>query len=580
MKHIIEDIFRRKDRAKKIKPIELNLYNLSEELYNEFDRIGMIDRLKSVPQLGSIRVNNNISKSRYDYLILQIWLHKKAHDLVNTTLEYSYASTMHTYDLIPAVQFTDPHKKPTVEEFIQTFSIAYNVGHCYNTFLSSRAMIYALKKSNAIYNDFVSQFTDARIPELLRYLIDKDDYHHFHLINSILVLEQCEARLFSVKIAKELIFAYLDERMCSDKLRYVFNLFKRIRDLSITTFDLQLDHTPFRVNLTNDISLKLFLQEYLARYNDNRKAIQTVYSLTQLLSTFVYNEEKRTIKTYYIAKGIARKIIDGGINDYFTSLFSNADSPINKKPSSSLKIESNCLKLTFCQSEKNVAEAIFSKLDRMNHIRVAKYHRHDGRTTLVVSVNQSQKSNLYIQLRILRTSLSQLRKINGIKAHDIRYLIITKYFLTHVLDNRMIQINPTGEDNDEDICVYCVKGSKNKLQIINNHIKYYNEPAQRHEVEHMRDYMQNETKKDLSILVPASIVVFDTNNSKTDVEFDGFIIHPYRTTHQIVFLEAKVSREAGHAEKELRKKLKRLNWEISPADITLTGFDAHYMHSL
>lgn len=282
--------------------------------------------------------------------------------------------------------------------------------------------------------------------------------------------------------------------------------------------------------------------------------------------------------TYYIAKGIARKIIDGGVYNYYTSIFLDTNSPINKKSSSSLKIETYCLKLTFCQNELDIADTLFVKLDCMNHVRVAKYHRHDGRTTLVISVNQSQKFNLTLQLRIFKTLLSQLRKIEDIKVDDMRYLIVTKYFLTHVLDNRIIQINPTGDNND--ICVYCIKGSKNKQSALDKHIKYYNEPGEKHEVEHMRNYMRNDVKKDLSILVPASIVVFDRNRGKKDVEFDGFIIHPFRTSHQIVFLEAKVSREAGHAEKELREKLKKLNFRINPNDVILTGCDAHYKHSL
>lgn len=208
MKHIVEDIFKRIDRTKKHKPVELDLYPLSEELFDEFERMGMIDRLKSVPQLGSIAINNCLSKTRYDYLILQLWLHKKTHDLINEILEYSYASTMHKEDFVHNFPFSPPHEKPTVEEFIQTFSLVYNIGHCCNTFLASRAMIFALQQSIGLFESFVSQFDDPRIRPLIRTLIDTENYHHFHLLNSILVLEQCDETLFSVKIAKELIFSY------------------------------------------------------------------------------------------------------------------------------------------------------------------------------------------------------------------------------------------------------------------------------------------------------------------------------------------------------------------------------------
>lgn len=580
MKHIVEDIFKGIDRTKKHKPVELDLYPLSEELFDEFERMGMIDRLKSVPQLGSIAINNCLSKTRYDYLILQLWLHKKTHDLINEILEYSYASTMHKEDFAHNFPFSPPHEKPTVEEFIQTFSLVYNIGHCCNTFLASRAMIFALQQSIGLFESFVSQFDDPRIRPLIRKLIDTENYHHFHLLNSILVLEQCDETLFSVKIAKELIFSYFSISTCSKKLKYVFNLFKKIRNFSITTFDLQLDHTPFRIRLTNDNSLKKFLTEYLEKYNDNQKSIQLVESLTKLLSTFIYNEERRVIKTYYIAKGIGKKLIRQGINDYYNSLFLNIDSPINKKPSSSLNIDTNYMKLTFCHDESTIAQALLNKLDHMNNVRAAKYNRHDGHSTIIVSVNKKHRTNKALQLRILKTVVSHLRKLPGIKNDDIRYLIASKYFLSHFLNNRRIRINPTGEYNNKNICTYCIKGAKAKQNELSKHLSFYNDEGEKHEIENMINFLLNDTKRDLSLLIPASIVVFDVSGSNTDVEFDGFVINPWRVSDQLIFLEAKVSRAAGNAKRELRKKLIKLGFEVNPNDIIRTGNDAFYNYTI
>lgn len=578
MKHFIEDVFKKHDRIKRSKPVEFDLYPLSEQLFDEFDRIGVIERLKAIPQLGSIPVSQNLQKSRYDYVVLQIWLHKKAHDLINESLEYSYASTMHKEDFVPNIELRAPYNKPTVEEFIQTLTLAYNAGHSYNTFMSSRAMIFALKESNDVYSTFEAQLADPRGRELLRRVVDNDDYHHFHLVNSILVLEKCNGALFSVQIAKELIFAYLGINACSKKLKYVFNLFRRIRNLSITTFDLQLDHTPFRIRLTNDNSLRQFLKEYLALYNDNGKAIQIVNSLTKLLSAFIYDDEKRTIITHYISKGIGRKVLNQGVADYYNTLFLNIDSPINKKSSSSLRIDSVCMKLTFDEVEKEYATGLFQKLDHMNHVRASFYNRHDGRCTLVVSVSKKQVKNVSLQLRILKTVISYLRKIHGIKQDDIRYLISTKYFLSHLLNNRLISINSTGDNLDT--CVYCLKGFVNKRKALDKHISNYVDPGAKHEVENMRTYLQTDTTKDISILVPASIVVFDSNGGKKDIEFDGIIIHPYRKSNQIVFLEAKISRAAGKAEKELKQKLTKLGFVVSAANIIRTGNDAYHVHNV
>lgn len=576
MKHFSENILKKRDHVKRQKNIEFDLYNLSEILYNELDHIGVIDRLKSIPQLGTINVNHHLFKSRWDFVALQFWIHKKAHDLVNDSLEYSYASKMHSRDFNPILIL--PPKAPSVEEFIQTFTLAYNIGHCFNTFLSSRAMIYALKNSVNLFNEFTALFIDQRGKNLLKKLVEKDDYLHFHLLNSILVLEQCNQNEIAVQIAKEMIYAYLGINECSKKLQYVFNVYRKVRDLSITTFDLQLDHTPFRIMLANETSLKLFLREYLARYNDNDKATQIVNSLTRLLSAFIYDEENRTIKMHYIAKKIGRKIIKDGCANYYNDLFLNKMSLINKKPSSSISIDSNCLKVTFDENEIPIAMTLQQKLDRMNHVKSAIYYRNNNRLTLVVSVNKNSLSNITLQLRILRIIISSLNKIDDIKSFDNRYLTVAKYFLSHLLKNRIIKINPTGDNND--VCAYCLRGSVNKKNILNNHIKNYSDPGEKHEIEHMINILHNDNRKDFSILIPASIIVLDINGGKSDVEFDGFIIHPYRKIEQIVFLEAKASKIAGKAKKELKIKLDKLNFNVNNNDIIRTGDDAYYSFSI
>ena len=106
MKHFSENILQKRDHVKRQKNIEFDLYNLSEILYNEFDRIGVLDRLKSIPQLGTINVNHHLLKSRWDFVALQFWIHKKAHDLVNDSLEYSYASKMHSRELMKSEKAT------------------------------------------------------------------------------------------------------------------------------------------------------------------------------------------------------------------------------------------------------------------------------------------------------------------------------------------------------------------------------------------------------------------------------------------------------------------------------------------
>ena len=302
-------IFKKKARISRTESVSLVLYGLSTELFNEFNRLGLIARLKKIPQLGGISVPKSLCKSRYDYIELQWWLHKRAHELVNSSLEYSYASRINKSDISAAISFPNG-SKPTVEEFLQLFILAYNIGHFYATFVSSKAILLKLKESTSVKNDFVNLYAgDNCLTNLCKRVIDEQDYFHFHLLNSLLVLNNCNQTLFSVQVSKWLIIDYLNGT-ASKKINYLFRNFKSIRNLAITVFDLQLANVPFRINLQNEDSLKIFLNEYLAQYNDNSKANNIVISLTKLLSDSLYNENIAAIKEYGRVLKTKRKLPD------------------------------------------------------------------------------------------------------------------------------------------------------------------------------------------------------------------------------------------------------------------------------
>ena len=64
---IKHDLLPKKRRKNQGLQVEGDLFPLAEELYKELDRIEIIDRLKSVKQLGLIVVPKKLEKTRYDY---------------------------------------------------------------------------------------------------------------------------------------------------------------------------------------------------------------------------------------------------------------------------------------------------------------------------------------------------------------------------------------------------------------------------------------------------------------------------------------------------------------------------------
>ena len=46
--------------------VEIDIYPYATELYEELDSIGIIERVKEIPQLGVIKVKKKFAKTRFD----------------------------------------------------------------------------------------------------------------------------------------------------------------------------------------------------------------------------------------------------------------------------------------------------------------------------------------------------------------------------------------------------------------------------------------------------------------------------------------------------------------------------------
>lgn len=70
--------------------VEIDLYPYATELYQELDSIGIIDRIKEIPQLGVIKVKKKLAKTRFDYVMLQLYLHKLIKSNLQGDLRFTY----------------------------------------------------------------------------------------------------------------------------------------------------------------------------------------------------------------------------------------------------------------------------------------------------------------------------------------------------------------------------------------------------------------------------------------------------------------------------------------------------------
>ena len=220
--------------------VEIDLYPYATELYEELDKIGIIERIKEIPQLGVIKVKKKLAKTRFDYVMLQLYLHKLIKTHLQGDLRYTYNNYINSKEFREDYVYPDKKNKPSMGDIFQLLTIIYNVGHFYNTFTASRAITMIAQEDSDFRNLVVNACTEERYQNVAKTILESKNYQRLHLLNSILVLEHCNKSKQSVSVALEILYAYINEQLLSEesKLRYAFAIFRNVRTVSYMAYDL------------------------------------------------------------------------------------------------------------------------------------------------------------------------------------------------------------------------------------------------------------------------------------------------------------------------------------------------------
>ena len=569
----------------------IDVYPYASSLWDELDRLGIIERLKAIPQLGVIKVPKQLNKSRYDYVLLQLHFHQIIGKRLKQRLKLTYGNEINEAEFPAEFSYEGYNcpKKPSIADILQLLTIIYNIGHFSNTFVASRAAIMLAKENPQFRALIVNAVGDERYKEIADKIIEDENYHRFHLLNSLLILEQCDASIFSVQLSKEIIYAYLmPDRLLEDsKLHYVFRLFQSVRNVSFMAYDLQIAKVPITIDLSNDEYMTALFGEFLSEYNDKSSIRQLIASVGKLLDDLVYNESSNAICYFLISKEIfqtVNKAVELPSHNYLEDYFICGDSPFNVKYRHHKQYDENgILKLTFANSERRYAARLLKELGHMNCVCAGYYDRSKGERTIVASIKNSCHNDGAVSMRVLKTVIRHLREIPGVQVDDTRYLLAVKFFLFYYLGHRTIRIKET---IDNSRCVLCTRGKRQKISVVQDILSNgYGTEDQRHEAEHLKYCLSLDQTNDTTISIPASIIVYESVCSdKMLCEFDGLIMYPNRDTNnelkQIVFLESKNMKEAGKAKKCLCKKLNKLGIEYNPKDIVQHDQDVYLTLSI
>lgn len=585
---ITHDLLPKQRSRKRNLNVRIDIYSNAAELYEELKRIGIIERVKKIPQLGVIKVAKKLAKKRYDYIMLQLYLHQMIRNHLHRHLRFTYNNPVSAEEFRKNYKYTK-NDKPSIGDILQLLTIVYNIGHFYNTFTASRAVTMLASEDSAFFDMVVGASTSERFHEAAQSILNSKNYQRLHLLNSILILERCDQSNQSVSLALEILYAYINDSMLPEesKLKYVFTIFRNVRNVSYVAYDLQIAKTPLTIDLCNKEAMELLLQELLSEYNNNQSSHSLVQSTAKLLDDTVYNENSNAICYYKISRkmvSLIKKDSNYTNKDYYTDLFFDESSVLNQTHAHKQDyVKTQILKLTFSRDQRFLSEALLSDLDRINNTRVGYYDRHSGEQTILVSIKKNihAAKKRYAAFKTMKCAVNYLRRITDISSDDARFILCAKFFLFYLFDENPVVIKPT---INRDKCVICTRGKNSRVKelqkLLHNSVGTADEE---HEVNFLLSRLYNDSINDTSITIPASILVYEKNKNavgRTLCEFDGMIIHPMRKKDQVIFLEAKNRNGRVLGMNCLKEKLKNFPIRYNDDDIQIVSCDAYLKYSI
>ena len=533
--------------------VEIDLYPYATELYEELDEIGIIERIKEIPQLGVVKVKKKLAKTRFDYVMLQLYLHKLIKTHLQGELRYTYNNYLNSKEFRNDYVYLNENNKPSMGDIFQLLTIIYNIGHFYNTFTASRAVIMMARENSDFREMVINACGDERYQSAAKRILES--------INEELLPEE-------------------------SKLKYAFAIFRNVRAVSYIAYDLQIAETPLTIDLCNEKAMLLLLKELLSEYNDNQPSNHLVDSITKLLDDTVYNENSNAICYYKISRKMVSLMtsqLDCTSENYYSDLFIDKSSILNRGYTQRRDyVQSQILKLTFTVDQRRISEPLLFDLEKINNTRVGYYDRHFGEQTILISIKDACNADVkrYAAYKVLKCTVNYLRKIPEISLYDSRFLLTVKFFLFYLFDENPVVIKPT---ISKDICVVCTRGKNKRIKEVQSLLQSSSgNEDENHEVEFLLSRIVNDSVNDTTITIPASVVVYQKNAAGRKLsEFDGLIIYPMRKSNQVIFLEAKNrDKKPSFGKRCLIEKFKKFTFEYVPDSIEVVDHDAFWKCSI
>ncbi|MBC7196354.1 MAG: hypothetical protein H5U39_03760, partial [Deferribacterales bacterium] len=142
--------------------VKVDLYAHTTELFEELSKNDIIKRIQSIPQLGLIKVPKELKKSRYDYMVLQLYFHQLIKKNLQFTLKFTYNNRVKAKEFGSNNNYLPKDETITVGDILQILTLVYNIGHFYNTFTASRAIIMLANEDKMFCQKLINSSQNER----------------------------------------------------------------------------------------------------------------------------------------------------------------------------------------------------------------------------------------------------------------------------------------------------------------------------------------------------------------------------------------------------------------------------------
>ena len=540
--------------------VDIVLYKNADKLYKELEVNGYIKRLQEIRQLGPVKPKKDNKIYRYDYMFIQLYLHKLIRHMRLLT-KYGKNNQLFNSNKTYAMNIT-------LSEALQLLVILYNVGHFYNTFTASRAVILQANKNEVFCNQLLAQFTRQEFRDAAYNMVNKYQYDKWHLLNTYLLLHHLHLSPELIQVCEYLLLLCIaNKNNLTTKEQYLLTVFDEIRGIAYAACDLQSFRLALAIDLHSEEELKSLLRELLSKHNNAEPVKTMLETIRKLLSDTGYNSPRNVIQYYNLSQTISDELstLSAQPNEWqYFDLWQNPSSALNKQYTSHAIHSKQFLKVKFRADEYNLFVKLIGILQHTQNIEFGYYTRPNESYTVILCIKRQKDAMQYIVIanRIVRRIVAVVHK--SWSSNDCRYVLIAKFLLYYVFQQRECDITSI----DADTCTLCLDGRKAKADALKTMIKI----AEKHnannmlphisndsiqEVKYMKEYIEKTSQRHISLVIPASIQVLHQEKPEQFHEFDGIIINP--TRQSIVFLEAKNTKSGDKAAQQLSTALSQFN---------------------